>query len=149
MFYPMFFRIFAIKFFNNMNFKIDEKLYNKIQDYCKYNNLNEEDYINDCIVRQFNIDRYGDLNVLLNTEKNNTNSEQTVIESIFDEENENIIIKHSLIEDIVIPISTFPQLKVCVKEEKTTIDIEKDDIIQQKIISQTSTNKTKKRTLKT
>lgn len=44
---------------------IDERTGNAIREFCKANNLKQNQYLVDIIEKQFNIDRFGDLNELL------------------------------------------------------------------------------------
>ena len=52
-----------------MEIKIEDRLYINIKDYCKHNEIDENEYIIDCIVKQFNVDKFGDLNDILNGKK--------------------------------------------------------------------------------
>lgn len=130
-----------------MEFYIEDNLHYKLQDYCNYNDLDLTDYINDCIVKQFNIDRYGDLNEIIENKnkKEEPKIEFSIIETIFDDKNQNYVIKHNLGDDIIIPLATFFDLKTklcnCKKEEIYTSSVEEE--IEKDI------NKKKKRTLKT
>ena len=63
MYYIKICSIFANK--NGMEININDRLYFNIQEYCKYNEIDDNEYINDCIVKQFNIDKFGDLNEIL------------------------------------------------------------------------------------
>lgn len=137
-----------------MEHYIEDNLHYKIQDYCEYNKLDLYDYINDCIVKQFNIDRYGDLNVIIGNKEEKRQEEKEFIlnEVKLDNENKNIIITHNLGEDVVIPLTLFPIIEnksieknefgnVSEKEISTTIEENKEKEID--------TNKRKKRTLRT
>lgn len=44
---------------------IDDRTGNAIKDFCKANNVKQNDYLTGIIEKQFNIDRFGDLNDLL------------------------------------------------------------------------------------
>ena len=44
---------------------IDERTGNAIREFCKANNLKQNQYLVDIIEKQFSIDRFGDLNELL------------------------------------------------------------------------------------
>lgn len=129
MFYTLFCRIFAHKKKICMEYYIEDKLYYKIQDYCEYNSIDLNEYVNDCIVKQFNIDRYGDLNEILDGKKDE--KIETPINKFvkleFNENEKHFIIKQSLDEDVYIPLSDFEQLMV-----KTTSKIEDNTMLEQK-----------------
>lgn len=46
---------------------IDERTGNAIREFCKANNLKQNQYLVDIIEKQFNIDRFGDLNEMIKT----------------------------------------------------------------------------------
>lgn len=47
-------------------FNLPERLENSIRQWCDANGISDiEGYISECVEKQFNIDRYGDLNVIL------------------------------------------------------------------------------------
>ena len=57
---------FQVKFINmKITINIDERTGNAIREFCKANNLKQNQYLVDIIEKQFNIDRFGDLNELL------------------------------------------------------------------------------------
>lgn len=87
-----------------MDFTINEKLYYKISDFCEYNCLDFNDYLEDCIVKQFNIDRYGDLNDILHQE----NSIDEVNEVKMDDNKLQLIIVQESGRETSIPISKLP-----------------------------------------
>ena len=137
-----------------MEHYIEDSLHYKIQDYCAYNKLDLNEYINDCIVKQFNIDRYGDLNVIIGNKEEKKQEEKTFIlnEVKLDNENKNIIITHNLGEDVIIPLTFFPIIenKTIEKNEVENIsEIEISTIIEENKEKEIDTNKRKKRTLRT
>ena len=137
-----------------MEHYIEDSLHYKIQDYCVYNKLDLNEYINDCIVKQFNIDRYGDLNVIIGTKEEKRQEEKTFIlnEVKLDNEKKNIIITHNLGEDVIIPLTVFPIIenKTIEKNEFENIsEIENSIIIEENKEKEIDTNKRKKRTLRT
>ena len=137
-----------------MEHYIEDSLHYKIQDYCVYNKLDLNEYINDCIVKQFNIDRYGDLNVIIGNKEEKRQEEKTFIlnEVKLDNEKKNIIITHNLGEDVIIPLTVFPIIenKTIEKNEFENIsEIENSIIIEENKEKEIDTNKRKKRTLRT
>lgn len=63
--------------------EIQDKLFNDIKLFCKLNNMNIDKYLISKIQEQFFIDKYGDLNVLKNS---NVNEKDKKIDSIKKEE---------------------------------------------------------------
>lgn len=130
-----------------MEFYIEDSLHYKIQDYCNYNNLDTIDYIGDCIVKQFNIDRYGDLNVIIENrnKKEEIQKDFELSEISFDEKNQHYVLKHNLGNDIIIPLSKFMEIEnnpfIKKKDESKISEVSTEKEI--------NTNKTKKRTLQT
>ena len=145
MVYNLFFRIFAIK--KNMVVKIEDRLSYNIQDYCKLNEIDENEYIIDCIVKQFNIDKFGDLNEIIG-DKNNKKEEIPInkfIDLEFDIEKQQFVVKQSLDDDIFIPLSKFDNLFIKTETQ-----------IQDNIVTEINTEESskplitkKKRTLQT
>ena len=141
-----------------MEFCIEDDLYNKIQDYCFNKTIDITEYINDCIVKQFNIDKYGDLNVIINNKtKESVKEEFKVKEITFDNDNKSCVIKHNLGSNILIPLSqitnvidTTQQVKIehnKASKETTTLLETYNNIESKK--EDVNTVKKKKRTLKT
>lgn len=92
-----------------MEIKIEDRLYINIQDYCKHNEIDENEYIIDCIVKQFNVDKFGDLNDILNGKKEEIPINK-FIDLEFDIDKQCFIIKQSVDDDILIPLSKFDNL---------------------------------------
>lgn len=44
---------------------IDDRTGNAIKDFCKANNVKQNDYLTNIIEKQFNIDRFGDMNEMI------------------------------------------------------------------------------------
>ena len=49
------------------NIKVNKRIWNNILQYCEVNKLDIDTYVSDCLEKQNNIDRYGDLNSLRGT----------------------------------------------------------------------------------
>lgn len=94
-----------------MEIKIEDRLYINIQDYCKHNEIDENEYIIDCIVKQFNVDKFGDLNDILNGKKEEIPINK-FIDLEFDIDKQCFIIKQSVDDDILIPLSKFDNLSI-------------------------------------
>lgn len=87
-----------------MDFSVNEKLYYKLSDFCDYNHLEFNDYIEDCIIKQFNIDRYGDLNDMFQH-----NEEIDVVNEVkLDENKEHLIVVQESNRETIIPLEKLP-----------------------------------------
>lgn len=87
-----------------MDFTINEKLYYKLSDFCEYNQLDFNDYVEECIVKQFNIDRYGDLNDIFQH-----NEEIDAVNEVkLDENKEHLIIIQESNRETIIPLEKLP-----------------------------------------
>lgn len=109
-----------------MEIILEDKFYYKIVNYCEHNHFEINEYIEDCIAKQFNIDRYGDLNQLVNPQNE---IENCVVEVKLDESKDNIVVRLSQAKDIVIPIITIPELTLKGKEVSTKVKQQKENEI--------------------
>ena len=117
MYYIKICSIFANK--NGMEININDRLYFNIQEYCKYNEIDDNEYINDCIVKQFNIDKFGDLNEILgNKEEKKEKETNKFVELFFNEDEKQFVVKQSLDDDIIIPLSNFKNLYLQNNQQK-------------------------------
>lgn len=140
-----------------MEFCIDDDLYNKVEDYCLRNTIDINEYLNDCIVKQFNIDKYGDLNVIIDNKfKKDIKENFTIKEILFDETKKSYIVKHNLGDDILIPISMTDIEKIYNASQLNidNINLDKEirlmgNVDESKLKEDINTIKKRKRTIKT
>lgn len=137
-----------------MEHYIEDNLHYKIQDYCEFNHLDMNEYINDCIVKQFNIDRYGDLNDIIGNNKENKQDgkEFFIKEMKYDEKKQSFVIKHNLGDDILIPLMNILEINNNLfQTNKEEIKTTKENTLPIEEIKEKEfdTNKKRKRTLKT
>lgn len=93
-----------------MEIILDDRIYYNIQEYCDFNQIDVNEYITDCIIKQFNIDRFGDLNEIIKKQKNN---------EIVKEDNINEIIE-TKIEIINTNVNDVPNTEVVKEIKKPT-----------------------------
>lgn len=49
-----------------LTFNILDNLYRSLKEFCEYNSLDIDEYVQNCVEKQLNIDKFGDLNEILN-----------------------------------------------------------------------------------